>query len=180
MYKYYKEILTFQDIMAISNCLNQIVKNNGTISDELILKNIEDKKVDMLFIKEFINNKKFTIIKKKYSEMQNLISYYNKCSIEKLTAIFLKYTENNVLSYVDIALVLNELNKKIRMIDNDAFLIKYIFFHDNDLSYKIEKLLIDMPSELSNLDIKKIINSKFTAKILDVKKNRNFFRYQKF
>lgn len=64
MYKYYKEILTFQDIMAISNCLNQIVKNKGTISDELILKNIEDKKVDMLFIKEFINNKKFTIIKK--------------------------------------------------------------------------------------------------------------------
>lgn len=128
MYKYYKEILTFQDIMAISNCLNQIVKNNGTISDELILKNIEDKKVDMLFIKEFINNKKFTIIKKKYSEMQNLISYYNKYSIEKLTAIFLKYTENNVLSYVDIALVLNELSKKIRMIDNDAFLIKYIFF----------------------------------------------------
>lgn len=174
MYKYYKEILTFQDIMAISNCLNQIVKNNGTISDELILKNIEDKKVDMLFIKEFINNKKFTIIKKKYSEMQNLISYYNKCSIEKLTAIFLKYTENNVLSYVDIALVLNELNKKIRMIDNDAFLIKYIFFHDNDLSYKIEKLLIDMPSELSNLDIKKIINSKFTAKILDVKKIETF------
>lgn len=54
MYKYYKEVLSFYDIMALSNCLHYISENNESISDELIVENIENGKVDLSFIKELI------------------------------------------------------------------------------------------------------------------------------
>ena len=59
MYKYYKEVLSFYDIMALSNCLHYISENNESISDELIVENIENGKVDLSFIKELITNQKF-------------------------------------------------------------------------------------------------------------------------
>lgn len=107
--------------MALSNCLNYISENNESISDEQIVENIENGKVDFSFIKELITTQKFSKMKQKYVEMKNRIKYYSKYTQEELIEMFLKYTVNNVLSYIDIALVLNELNKKIRMINNDVF-----------------------------------------------------------
>lgn len=58
MYKYYKEALSFYDIMALSNCLNYISENNESILDEQIVENIENGKGDLSFIKELITTKK--------------------------------------------------------------------------------------------------------------------------
>ena len=102
-------------------------------------------------------------MQQRFVEMKHRIKYYSKYTKEELIEMFLKYTENNILSYMDIALVLNELNKKIRMINNDVFLIKYVFYHDSDLCFSIEKLLNDMPNELRNTELNTIIESKFTA-----------------
>lgn len=174
MYKYYKEVLSFYDIMALSNCLHYISENNESISDELIVENIENGKVDLSFIKELITTQKFSKMQQRFVEMKHRIKYYSKYTKEELIEMFLKYTENNILSYMDIALVLNELNKKIRMINNDVFLIKYVFYHDSDLCFSIEKLLNDMPNELRNTELNTIIESKFTAKLLKVKKLETF------
>lgn len=174
MYKYYKEVLSFYDIMALSNCLNYISENNESISDELIAENIENGKVDLSFIKELITTQKFSKMQQRFVEMKHRIKYYSKYTKEELIEMFLKYTENNILSYMDIALVLNELNKKIRMINNDVFLIKYVFYHDSDLCFSLEKLLNDMPNELRNTELNTIIESKFTAKLLKVKKLETF------
>lgn len=174
MYKYYKEVLSFYDIMALSNCLHYISENNESISDELIVENIENGKVDLSFIKELITTQKFSKMQQRFVEMKHRIKYYSKYTKEELIEMFLKYTENNILSYMDIALVLNELNKKIRMINNDVFLIKYVFYHDSDLCFSLEKLLNDMPNELRNTELNTIIESKFTAKLLKVKKLETF------
>jgi hypothetical protein len=64
MYKYYKEVLSFDDIMALSNCLNYISENNESISDEQIVENIENGKVDLSFIKELITTQKFVKMQK--------------------------------------------------------------------------------------------------------------------
>jgi len=175
MYKYYKEVLSFYDIMALSNCLNYISENNESLSDEQIVENIENGKVDLSFIKELITTQKFSKMKQKYVEMKHRIKYYSKYTQEELIEMFLKYTENNVLSYMDIALVLNELNKKIRKINNDAFLIKYVFYHDSDMCYSIEKLLNDMPHELYNIDLNMIVESKFTSRLLEIKNLETFY-----
>lgn len=174
MYKYYKEVLSFYDIMALSNCLHYISENDESISDDLIVENIENGKVDLTFIKELITTQKFSKMQQRFVEMKHRIKYYSKYTKEELIEMFLKYTENNILSYMDIALVLNELNKKIRMINNDVFLIKYVFYHDSDLCFSLEKLLNDMPNELRNTELNTIIESKFTAKLLKVKKLETF------
>ena len=174
MYKYYKEVLSFYDIMAFSNCLHYISENDESISDDLIVENIENGKVDLTFIKELITTQKFSKMQQRFVEMKHRIKYYSKYTKEELIEMFLKYTENNILSYMDIALVLNELNKKIRMINNDVFLIKYVFYHDSDLCFSLEKLLNDMPNELRNTELNTIIESKFTAKLLKVKKLETF------
>lgn len=178
MYKYYKEVLSFYDIMALSNCLHYISENNESISDELIVENIENGKVDLSFIKELITTQKFSKMQQRFVEMKHRIKYYSKYTKEELIEMFLKYTENNILSYMDIALVLNELNKKIRMINNDAFLIKYVFYHDSDLCYSIEKLLNDMPHELYNVDLNMIIESRLTNILLESKKIETFYDIQ--
>lgn len=174
MYKYYKEVLSFYEIMALSNCLHYISENDESISDDLIVENIENGKVDLTFIKELITTQKFSKMQQRFVEMKHRIKYYSKYTKEELIEMFLKYTENNILSYMDIALVLNELNKKIRMINNDVFLIKYVFYHDSDLCFSLEKLLNDMPNELRNTELNTIIESKFTAKLLKVKKLETF------
>ena len=174
MYKYYKEVLSFYDIMALSNCLHYISDNNESISDDQIVENIENGKVDLSFIKELITTQKFSKMQQRFAEMKHRIKYYSKYTKEELIEMFLKYTENNILSYMDIALVLNELNKKIRMINNDVFLIKYVFYHDSDLYFSLEKLLNDMPNELRNTELNTIIESKFTVKLLKVKKLETF------
>lgn len=76
MYKYYKEVLSFYDIMALSNCLNYISENNESLSDEQIVENIENGKVDLSFIKELITTQKFSKMKQKYVEMKHRIKYY--------------------------------------------------------------------------------------------------------
>lgn len=174
MYKYYKEVLNLYDRIAISNCLNYKFVDNKNIPNEIILKNISENKVDIEFIKKFVNTEKYLGIKKRYEEIKPRIQYYNKYSKDELIQIFIKYTKNNILSYMDIALILNELHKRNLNIDNDSFIIKYAFYYDNDLNYKIERFLNEIPVELENIDIKNIVESEFSKEILSIKNIETF------
>lgn len=174
MYKYYNEELSLNDLKALSNCFNSDF-DNDEIPDEVILKNIDDKNLDLLLIKELIKTTKYLNMKKKYLSLKLCINYYSNLDVEYLKELLLKYTENNSLSYVDIALVMNELNKKIILKNNnDVFIIKYIFYHNDDLCYSIEKLLCDIPNEIRQMELKNIIENKFTLWLLDNFKIDNF------
>ena len=81
MYKYYKEVLSFYDIMALSNCLHYICENNKYISDQKILENIENGKVDISFIKELFTTKKFSKMQQRFVEMKHRIKYYPLASL---------------------------------------------------------------------------------------------------
>lgn len=174
MYKYYNEELSLNDLKALSNCFNSDF-DNDEIPDEVILKNIDDKNLDLLLIKELIKTTKYLNMKKKYLSLKLRINYYSNLDVEYLKELLLKYTENNSLSYIDIALVMNELNKKIILKNNnDVFIIKYIFYHNDDLCYSIEKLLCDIPNEIRQMELKNIIENKFTLWLLDNFKIDNF------
>lgn len=172
MYKYYKEVINFSEIKAISNCLKYFRKEG--IEDEVIFNNVDQKDIDLSFIKEFLNTSKFLIIKKKYDELSHRVEYYNKFSTDELWNKFLKCSENNVVSYLDVALILNELYKKMTEIDNDVYLIKYLFYFDDELTTPIDKLLADLPADLSNVELKTVVESKFSLHVLG-KKNLETF-----